>query len=918
MNMKRIANINIFSEFPLLGILSAMCLFFLVQNSAQAQDLSDSAHPVRTQIDSLLSAAENFARTENDSALLLFPKIEKFNKQKPDSLSAKHLRYIKALMFLKKGQLDTAHLLLSDCAKPLADSSDIEIIIKSLNGLANIHYMKGEYFDVLPLLEAVEERAKKNNFPQLEAAAINNLALIYKTLGDYSSAFPYFMKAASMSLVTGDTINFITNLNNIGILFRETGQYENAEEYHRRAGSMAKAVSNDYLSAVSMQHLAELHNERGEFAEALFFLQKALNIYIAYNNQMRIASVYMDIGKLWYKRGHYERAYAYFENAEKSMLSFGYSSMFLDLMLNKGKVAGKLGMFKKAEDYLFEAENMAKEQSQDAILSECRKALAELYANQGEFARAYEHQQKYMQQKDSLFDKELRTTIAHEEALFRHKSRLKDIELLKSKQALYEIDSRYQKEEIKAKTFYIAWLLIILLLLLIAGVYAYFLAVKNKRNNEGLQLKNKLINEQNNEITQQNEEIRSQTDQLFLTNKKLQRFKAALKNTNNAVVIMDGYGEFLWVNKGFTKLYGMTKQEFRKQNLNIFDAANASDNSAEIKQKLLRCIEDKTTEHYEFSTIGAKEKRVWVQTTITPLLNENNEVESLIAIDSDITEIKKYEEKLKITAKKVLEQKNILQKQNMEINAAIRYAGTIQKAILPIPEYIERDIDFFLIYKPKEIVSGDFYWFSNPVDVPYVFIAITDCTGHGVPGAFMSMIGTRLLNSIVNEKSIYDPAEILERMHQSIKQTLKQHTTGNMDGMDISLCRLEPVSASKKKITFSGAKQSAFYYKMHSGKITKLRGDIKTIGGLYYDQVSFTNKSFVLETGDMLYLTSDGMVDQNAPSRKKFGTIQLLRLLEEIADLPLSKQKNHLLAAYENHRKGEPQRDDISFLGLRI
>jgi PAS domain S-box-containing protein len=689
-------------------------------------------------------------------------------------------------------------------------------------------------------------------------------------------------------------------------------------KYHRRAGKISKSEGNEYLTAVSMQHLAELHNELGEFAKALFFFQKALNLYIVQNRQIRIASVYMNMGKLWYNREYYNRAYIYFDKAEKSMLRQASSDMLSDLMLYKGKVAGKLGKYENAQVFLEQAELLAKEQSQHAVLSECQKALAELYADLGKYETAYAYQEKYIRKKDTLFDKELSATMAHEEALFRHKSRLKDIELLESKEALYEIESNYQKKEIKVKTLYITVLLIVLGILLVAAVYAYLLAVKNRKTNARLQLKNRLINEQNNEITQQNEEIRAQTDQLFNANKSLTRFKTALKNTNNSVVIMDDCGEFLWVNNGFTKLYGMTKKEFRKQNLNIFDAAEASDNAVEIKQKVLACIEDKSTEHYEFSTIGAKGKRVWVQTTITPLVNENNETESLIAIDSDITEIKQYEEKLKIITKKVLEQKNVLQKQNMEINAAIRYAGTIQKAILPIPEYIQRDIDFFLIYKPKEIVSGDFYWFSNPVDVPYVFIAITDCTGHGVPGAFMSMIGTRLLNSIVNEKSIYDPAEILERMHQSIKQTLKQHTTGNMDGMDISLCRLEPVSAKQKKITFSGAKQSAFYHKMHSGKIVKVRGDIKTIGGLYYDEIHFTNKSFVLETGDMLYLTSDGIIDQNAPNRKKFGTIRMIQLLEEIADLPLSKQKKCLLTAYENHRKGQPQRDDISFLGIRL
>ena len=182
----------------------------------------------------------------------------------------------------------------------------------------------------------------------------------------------------------------------------------------------------------------------------------------------------------------------------------------------------------------------------------------------------------------------------------------------------------------------------------------------------------------------------------------------------------------------------------------------------------------------------------------------------------------------------------------------------------------------------------------------------------------MSMIGARLLNYIVSEKNINLPSEILEHMNLSVKLALKQKLSGNKDGMDISLIRLEKTPDKKTKIIFSGAKQSLFIYSKRENTVTKIRGDIKTIGGYFDDDIPFTNKKITTEKDDVIYLLSDGIIDQNSPDGKKIGTSGFQKILTEIAELPLQEQKEKITEILNSHKKETNQRDDITILGIKI
>lgn len=260
----------------------------------------------------------------------------------------------------------------------------------------------------------------------------------------------------------------------------------------------------------------------------------------------------------------------------------------------------------------------------------------------------------------------------------------------------------------------------------------------------------------------------------------------------------------------------------------------------------------------------------------------------------------------------------VIKANNANITDSIRYAETIQQAILPSKEKMNEALhEYFVLYKPKDIVSGDFYWFNHIEDK--IFIAVTDCTGHGVPGAFMSIVGTNLLNEIINVEKVYDPAKVLELLNRYVTLSLRQNEVNNIDGMDIALIVIETHEDFTTKVSFAGAKRPLYYFE--DGDLHKIEGVRKSIGGgkrLSRKEKKFETKEVTLQNEASIYLLSDGYVDQNNIKRERFGSWKLKKVLKEIGPLPMKKQEEILNHYLLEHMRGTPQRDDITILGLRV
>jgi tetratricopeptide (TPR) repeat protein len=262
-----------------------------------------------------------------------------------------------------------------------------------------------------------------------------------------------------------------------------------------------------------------------------------------------------------------------------------------------------------------------------------------------------------------------------------------------------------------------------------------------------------------------------------------------------------------------------------------------------------------------------------------------------------------------------IEEKNVLiEKSNLMITDSITYAKRIQDAILPSHQELEEVFskDFFLFYNPAQIVSGDFYWCATQHDK--IIFVVADCTGHGVPGAFMSMIGNTLLNEIVNEQKITCTKEIAESLDKKIIHSLHQHSDSSQyDGMDISICCIDK---KKREIHFTGAHHVMYVY---NGQLQKIKGDPFSLGGSQHqDKKTFTIQKLNYQEGQLLYFQTDGYCDQSGGAdNKRFTLNRFEKLLMEIGTLELAEQKEKFEFAFENWKGHTKQRDDVLLVGIK-
>ncbi|WP_154657164.1 7TM diverse intracellular signaling domain-containing protein [Hugenholtzia roseola] len=285
--------------------------------------------------------------------------------------------------------------------------------------------------------------------------------------------------------------------------------------------------------------------------------------------------------------------------------------------------------------------------------------------------------------------------------------------------------------------------------------------------------------------------------------------------------------------------------------------------------------------------------------------------EELIASEE---EIRQQADELMYTLQVVEAQKSEIEKKNENITASITYALRIQNAILPKEADLQTQLNGFVFFKPKDIVSGDFYWFAQKENCK--ILAVADCTGHGVSGAFMTMIGNNILNQIVHDLHIYEPDLILNKMQFLLEKTLSQAESKVADGMDIAIIKIEQ-KAAQQVVTYSGAMNPLYY--VQNQELKEIKASKKPIGGKTLQNFSYQRHEIKIETETTFYLLSDGFQDQfGGADNKKFMTRNLKKLLVEIEQKPLSEQKDILATTFEDWKGDEKQTDDVCIVGLKI
>lgn len=259
--------------------------------------------------------------------------------------------------------------------------------------------------------------------------------------------------------------------------------------------------------------------------------------------------------------------------------------------------------------------------------------------------------------------------------------------------------------------------------------------------------------------------------------------------------------------------------------------------------------------------------------------------------------------------------KYIVELQKSELNQSLKYASYIQKALLPSENKLRALLpENILIYEPRDVVGGDFYWISKKGN--FIYIAIADCTGHGVPGAFLSILGITFLHQIIDRNDCSSAANVLNVLRESFMKSLNQTGSENeqKDGIDMAFCIID---METDVLQYAGAFNPLYIIK-NENQLIEIAGNKMPIGIAADTEISFSNHIIDLDKGDMIYLFTDGFVDQfGGPLGKKFKYRPFRNLLLNICNLPVEAQKISLLNALHDWKKDLPQLDDILILGFK-
>jgi len=378
-------------------------------------------------------------------------------------------------------------------------------------------------------------------------------------------------------------------------------------------------------------------------------------------------------------------------------------------------------------------------------------------------------------------------------------------------------------------------------------------------------------------------------------------YKLLVQNAEDFIYRCDINGNFIFLNEASYERLGYSREDLLNKDSNLIVA---DDYQVEVRRFYAdHFAERKNTSYMEFPILSKDGDIVWVGQHVTTIFapGSNTHINGFIALARDITVWRR--------------QQQLIQDQRDDITSSISYAQRIQLNLLPHERYFTSGFrEHFIIYKPKDIVSGDFYWLETIGDT--TVFALGDCTGHGVPGAFMTLLGINLLNSVVKENRILDPGKILDEMDKKLVDILPRNPNQNSlnDGMEITICA---VNETTDQLAFACAGSRFLVY--HDESFTMLKGDNKHIGDRPpQDFVNYSTHYTPFTSEHLLYLFTDGLQDQfGGKLDKKFSFRRVLTMLERNADLPLPDQRKNIEKRLDGWIGTGDQTDDITILSIK-
>jgi serine phosphatase RsbU (regulator of sigma subunit)/Tfp pilus assembly protein PilF len=667
--------------------------------------------------------------------------------------------------------------------------------------------------------------------------------------------------------IAKDDTNKVNVLNSLALCYQKNVP-EKALDYAQQSLDLAENIGFKKGMSTAFHTLGSIKYYAGDFDMALEFLYKDTAVAAQIGDRAGVGTSYNTIGNIHAQRGEYDKALEYYFKSLTIKEASGDKKGMASCYGNIGNINYFKNNLTKALEFYTKDLEMFKELEDKKGMADSYNNIGLIYASQNDLPKALEFYFKDLDLTQEMGDKE---AIADSYG---------NIGLIHAQQGD------------------------------VASAFEYYMKSLNMRKEVGdkVGIADSYMNIGN--LYMKQHRLKDAKEQLLLSLGISTEINAkpGMMNAYLALATCDSAAGNFNSAYEFHKLYSQTKDSI------VNDESNQKIDDLQAKydsQKKQKEIELLNKDREKQAALAADEATRHFIILISFICGLTAALVFAIVI------YRGYRQKQK--ANLILADKNrIIEEKNKDITDSLNYARRIQNAILVPKEEIAKTLkEFFILFKPKAIVSGDFYYYAEANSK--IIIAAVDCTGHGVPGAFMSMIGNDALNEIVIGKRTVVPSEILGKLHDSIRIALKQETlkSDSTDGMDIALCALDPVDHS---LQFAGALRNLYIVRKNSGELEEITGDKKSLGGeMSHTKKNFTNKTAQLNQGDTFYIFSDGFADQfGGPFGKKFMMTQFKNLLVSIKDKTMEEQENELNLAIENWKQDQEQIDDILVIGIRV
>jgi len=791
---------------------------------------------------------------------------------------------------------------------------DASLFIEALEYLrqAKTAIYKKEYFDLLAeiLIEegycytqisnftVAETRystalsiTEKGNLPQMRAKLFCYQGFNYLQQNDYINATACLFRSIDVNKMDSLNQTHAFALKLVGTIYAKQENTAKALNYFLLSQSIYQQLNNLKGLAEIQLEIGLLHLMDFNSLKSLSFLNKALLNYERIKNQVGICKVnnaladyYIKNNQLHLVPNHLWRANTADQYLNDHRLFFLTTFQFAKYYLACSKYDSALYYANKTFDY-------NKGNSDIDLLITTHEILSDIYSATGDYKKSMAALKTAQKMKESqsykIHSYELKLIQVELEAI-RQQTVINSLTQERNNQSI-ALENNIKRIE---KQNFIIYLIIVALFFIVVFLGFLFNWMRLKRK---FYLKLEIRNKQ---IAQQKEEIEVQQQFLLDINQELEKLSIVARETDNGIKVMNSKGHVTWINEGYAKMHGYSLDEIQQtQSMDLFgEQANV-----DISKMVNVWFGDKKPISYESLNKTKWGADIWVQTSLTPILDESGKLTQMIAIDSDITRIKKAEHE-------------ILTK-NLDITSSISYAKRIQEAMMtPFSILTSRFPDSFCFHVPKSIVSGDFYWISKQHN--RLIVVCADSTGHGVPGAFMSLIGISFLNKIVNEKGFVSPSIILNRLRMNIISQLHQnngeHVAG--DGMDMSIISID---LNTNQLEYAGAMNPVLI--LRNEDMIELKPDRMPVGFFDNEDRPFSLTNLNLQPKDQIFMFTDGYYDQfGGKTGSKMKGLKFKEIIKECANKPILTQRQIIENQFNVWKGDHPQVDDILVLGITV